>query len=78
MRDRMSPTPANEAGMGRAVRAMIAGLPFDDSPRDLASGDSPYGKHSTGILPSHVIKRLIRARREILATEEIGDEQIAS
>ena len=55
---------------------MIAGLPFDDDPRDLASADGPYGKHSTGILPSHVIKRLIRARREVLATEEIGEEQI--
>jgi dCTP deaminase len=62
--------------MGRAVRAMIAGLPFEDDPRELAPADSPYGKHSTGILPSHVLKRLIRARREVLATEEIGDEQI--
>jgi dCTP deaminase len=35
-----------------------------------------YGRHSTGILPSHVLKRLIRARREILATEEIEDNQI--
>ncbi len=35
-----------------------------------------YGRHSTGILPSHVLKRLIRARREILATEEIDDAQI--
>ena len=61
--------------MGRAVRAMIAGLPFDDGPREFAA-DSPYGKHSTGILPSHVIKRLIRGRREVLATEEIAEEQI--
>jgi dCTP deaminase len=37
---------------------------------------SEYGRHSTGILPSHVLKRLIRARREILATEEIEDAQI--
>jgi dCTP deaminase len=37
---------------------------------------SNYGRHSTGILPSHVLKRLIRARREILATEEILDDQI--
>ncbi len=35
-----------------------------------------YGRHSTGILPSHVLKRLIRARREILATEDIEDSQI--
>jgi dCTP deaminase len=35
-----------------------------------------YGRFSTGILPSHVLKRLIRARREILATEDIEDSQI--
>jgi dCTP deaminase len=35
-----------------------------------------YGRFSTGILPSHVLKRLIRARREILATEEIEEGQI--
>jgi dCTP deaminase len=55
---------------------MAAGLPFDDGLREVAPADSPYGKYSTGILPSHVLKRLIRARREVLATEEIGDEQI--
>src|SRR6267142_5280439 len=62
--------------MRHAVATPIAGLPFDDGPHDLAGADSPYGKHSTGILPSHVLRRLIRARREVLATEEIGDEQI--
>ena len=35
-----------------------------------------YGRHSTGILPGHVLKRLIRARREVLATEDIEDKQI--
>jgi len=40
-----------------------------------ADGDT-YGRHSTGILPSHVLKRLIRSRREILAAEEIDDSQI--
>jgi dCTP deaminase len=39
------------------------------------SGDS-YGRFSTGILPSHVLRRLIRARKEILATEDIEDAQI--
>ncbi len=42
-------------------------------------GDSPgesYGRHSTGILPSHVLKRLIRSRREIVATEDIEDSQL--
>jgi dCTP deaminase len=40
------------------------------------TGDSAYGRHSTGILPSHVLRRLIRARREIVATEEIEESQI--
>jgi dCTP deaminase len=35
-----------------------------------------YGRHSTGILPSHVLRRLIRARREIVASEDIEDGQI--
>src|SRR5436853_6895658 len=39
------------------------------------TGES-YGRHSTGILPSHVLRRLIRARREVLAAEEIEDWQI--
>src|ERR1700692_3601606 len=44
---------------------------------DAANGDGEsYGRHSTGILPSHVLKRLIRSRREILATEDIEDAQI--
>ena len=51
--------------MGRAVTAAIAGLPFDDGPHELGPAEGPYGKHSTGILPSHVLKRLIRARREV-------------
>ncbi len=41
-----------------------------------AEGDTAYGRHSTGILPSHVLKRLIRTRREITATEDIEDAQI--
>ena len=42
---------------------------------EVEAGDY-YGRFSTGILPSHVLKRLIRARREILATEDIEDSQI--
>jgi len=61
--------------MGKHVTDPI-GLPFDNEPRETAAGEGPYGKHSTGILPSHVLRRLIRARREVLATEEIADEQI--
>jgi dCTP deaminase len=38
--------------------------------------DGPYGKFSTGILPSHVLRRLLGARRELLADEEIAAEQI--
>ena len=40
------------------------------------AGDSAFGRNSTGILPSHVLKRLIRAHREISATEDIEDAQI--
>jgi dCTP deaminase len=44
----------------------------------LFAPDEPesYGKHSTGILPGHVLKRLIRARREVVATEDFDDAQI--
>jgi len=35
-----------------------------------------FGRNSTGILPSHVLKRLIRAKREILASEEMEEGQI--
>ena len=52
-----------------------AALPFDDAPGD-AGGPGPYGRFSTGILPSHILRRLIRARREVLAAEEITDAQI--
>jgi len=51
-------------------------LPFDDAPEETGDSQTNYGRHSTGILPSHVLKRLIRARREVLATDEIIDEQI--
>jgi dCTP deaminase len=60
--------------MGKNVTDPI-GLPFDEPAGDIG-GDGPYGKHSTGILPSHVLRRLIRARREVLAAEEITEEQI--
>ena len=40
------------------------------------TGESASGRNSTGILPSHVLKRLIRAHREISATEDIEDAQI--
>lgn len=47
-------------------------LPIDDP----GLPDSPYGRNSTGILPSHVLKRLIRARREILPAEDITEAQV--
>jgi dCTP deaminase len=34
------------------------------------------GRYSTGIVPSHVLRQLIRARREIIAAEEIDAAQI--
>lgn len=37
---------------------------------------SEFGRHSTGILPSHVLRRLIRARREIVAMEEFDEAQL--
>jgi dCTP deaminase len=37
---------------------------------------SPYGRHSTGILPYHVLKRVIAERKLILSTDEIDDAQI--
>jgi dCTP deaminase len=41
---------------------------------DVVEGDH-YGRHSTGILPSHVLRRLIRARREIVAAEDVEESQ---
>ena len=50
-------------------------LPFDE-PGEPGQGEGPYGKNSTGILPSHVLRRLIRTRREVLSHEDITDQQI--
>jgi dCTP deaminase len=44
--------------------------------RETEEGGESYGRHSTGILPSHVLKRLIRSRREVVAAEEIEEGQI--
>src|SRR5580698_607093 len=38
--------------------------------------DGSFGRFSTGILPSHVLKRLIAAKREILAHEDFIPAQI--
>jgi dCTP deaminase len=35
-----------------------------------------YGRHTTGILPSHILRRLIRARRELVSAEDIEESQI--
>ncbi|MGQ0741183.1 MAG: 2'-deoxycytidine 5'-triphosphate deaminase [Alphaproteobacteria bacterium] len=51
-------------------------LPFEAGGAEENSAAVGYGRHSTGILPSHVLKRLIRARREVLAADPILDEQI--
>jgi len=44
----------------------------------LFGGDEPesYGRHTTGILPGHVLKRLMRARREVVTTEDFDEAQI--
>src|SRR6201996_7308766 len=42
----------------------------------LTGDDDGYGRHSTGILPSHVLKRLIGQGREIQADEPFTDAQI--
>jgi len=44
-------------------------------------GDGPdgvrgYGRHSTGILPSHILRREIRSKRLIVSTDEIIEGQI--
>jgi dCTP deaminase len=41
-----------------------------------ASGDESYGRFSTGILPSHVLKRLLDHGREITASEPFASGQI--
>jgi len=49
-------------------------LPLGEEPFEPGAG--PYGRFSTGILPSHILKRLIRAHREVVATEDFTDAQI--
>ena len=44
--------------------------------REIESGKDGYGRFSTGILPSHVLKRLIAAKREVLAEEPLTAAQI--
>src|SRR5437588_16192 len=39
-------------------------------------GGEGEGRYSTGIVPSHVLRQLVRARREIVAAEEIEPSQI--
>ena len=58
-----------------SFRLMTSENPIEDT---LFAADEPesYGKHSTGILPGHVLKRLVRARREIVSTEDFDEAQI--
>jgi len=48
------------------------------SEENLFGGDEAesYGRYTTGILPGHVLKRLVRARREVVATEDFDEAQI--
>jgi len=43
---------------------------------NFAPEEGSYGRFSTGILPSHVLKRLIAAKREILGDEPLTEAQI--
>src|SRR5438105_12492006 len=61
--------------MARRIMAAVSDLAGDQS-EPAGIGESPYGRNSTGILPSHVLRRLIAARREVLATEDISEVQI--
>lgn len=58
-------------GIPRSV-ALSEDTLFGDNAEDVRG----YGRHSTGILPSHILKREIRARRLVVATEDISDGQI--
>ncbi|MBV9549805.1 MAG: 2'-deoxycytidine 5'-triphosphate deaminase [Alphaproteobacteria bacterium] len=52
----------------------VAGKLFDEP-----AGDVPtegYGKFSTGIIPSHILRREIRLKKLIVAAEEIDEAQI--
>ena len=42
----------------------------------LNPADESYGRFSTGILPSHVLKRLLEAGREVTASEPFAPGQI--
>jgi dCTP deaminase len=44
--------------------------------REIDGADGGYGRFSTGILPSHVLKRLIAEKREIVAEENFTEAQI--
>lgn len=46
---------------------------FDEPNPETGEG---YGRHTTGILPSHILRRLLRARREVIAAEDIEASQI--
>jgi dCTP deaminase len=42
----------------------------------IAAEEGGYGRYSTGILPSHVLKRLVAGKREIVASEPVAAAQI--
>jgi dCTP deaminase len=68
------PRDASQGGSYKRAMSQTEDTLFGES--DVVDGSESYGRHSTGILPSHVLKRLIRARREVLAAEDIEDSQI--
>ncbi len=73
---RESEVPGRDRRTPRPYKARMADTSENLFGEGNSSEASEFGRHSTGILPSHVLKRLIRARREILATEDIEDAQV--
>src|SRR5271156_6339205 len=69
------PASADRASIRMAMASSEDSL-FGDGPDDVRG----YGRHSTGILPSHILRREIRAKRLIISTDDItdGQEQPAS
>ncbi len=65
----------DRAKLGLYIRDMAEAAENLFGEPDPETGEG-YGRHTTGILPSHILKRLIRARREMVAAEDIEDAQI--
>src|SRR5580698_7374099 len=60
----------------RPPREMVMALSEDTLFGENADDVRGYGRQSTGILPSHILKREIRGKRLIISTEVITDGQV--